>query len=420
MDTNEPSGELESQRTRWVFFGAGVAWQLCAQAYWLLFFVRVAVDLGFSPLQLVLLGTAKEVAVLTMEIPTGIVADLYSRKWSVVIAFVIAGSAITASGLLDSFGLLVASSALWGFGLTFRSGAEVAWLTGEVGSTAVAERIVLQRSAIEMVAIVAGVGVATALSVVTSNGAALTVFGIGLIVSGGVVAAAMPENGFERVVGSRRVALGAIISDGARAARRVPPLRTLVIATVLAGFASEAVDRLYVRRFDDIGLTDLVDNGVIVVAAVVVGQSLLALATLRIATRTIGAQRHPQTLAIVLVVLLAATAIGVAMLALVDALAIAAVGLVVGGAMRAATEPVKAAWANEHAPPASRATVQSFVGQAHSLGEIVGGVTLGIVATIVGVPAALTVSALTYLVSATVIARFRRLCKTEITVAGTT
>jgi len=230
----------------------------------------------------------------------------------------------------------------------------------------------------------------------------------------------MPENGFERVVGSRRVALGAIISDGARAARRVPPLRTLVIATVLAGFASEAVDRLYVRRFDDIGLTDLVDNGVIVVAAVVVGQSLLALATLRIATRTIGAQRHPQTLAIVLVVLLAATAIGVAMLALVDALAIAAVGLVVGGAMRAATEPVKAAWANEHAPPASRATVQSFVGQAHSLGEIVGGVTLGIVATIVGVPAALTVSALTYLVSATVIARFRRLCKTETTVAGTT
>lgn len=409
MDTDGSSGGQEFQRARWVFVGAGVAWQVCVQAYWLLFLVRVAVDLGFSPLELVLLGTAKEVAVLTMEIPTGIVADLYSRKWSVVIAFVIAGSAITASGLLDSFGLLVAISALWGFGLTFRSGAEVAWLTGEVGSTAVAERIVLQRSAIEMVAIVAGVGVATALSVVMSNGAALTVFGIGLIVSGGVVAAAMPETGFERVVGSRRVALGAIVRDGARSVRRVPPLRTLVIATVLAGFASEAVDRLYVRRFDDIGLTDLVDNGVIVVAAVVVGQSLLALATLRIATRTIGAQRHPRTLAIVLVVLLAATAIGVAMLALVDALAIAAVGLVVGGAMRAATEPVKAAWANEHAPPASRATVQSFVGQAHSLGEIVGGVTLGIVATIVGVPAALTVSALTYLVSATVIARFRRL-----------
>lgn len=392
-----------------------MAWQVCVQAYWLLFFVRVAVDLGFSPLELVLLGTAKEVAVLTMEIPTGIVADLYSRKWSVVIAFVIAGSAITASGLLDSFGLLVASSALWGFGLTFRSGAEVAWLTDEVGSTAAAERIVLQRSVIEMVAIVAGVVVATALSVVTSNSAALMVFGIALIAAGGVLAAVMPENGFEPVDGPRRIALSAIIRDGARAARRVPPLRTLVVATALAGFASEAVDRLYVRRFDDIGLVDVFDNGVIVVAAVVVGQSLLALATLRIATRRIGAQRQPEALASVLAVLLAATAVGVVTLALVDALAIAAVGLVIGGAMRAATEPVKAAWANEHAPPASRATMQSFVGQAHSLGEIVGGVTLGVVATIVGVPAALTVSALTYLVSAAVVARFRRLSKANAT-----
>ena len=411
MDIEEAKGDEGSPQARRVFFGAGVAWQVCVQAYWLLFFVRVAVDLGFSPLELVLLGTAKEVAVLTMEIPTGVVADLYSRKWSVVIAFVITGSAITSSGLLDSFGLLVASSALWGFGLTFRSGAEVAWLTGEVRSTVVAERIVLHRAAFEMVAIAAGVGVATALSVLTSNGAALTVFGIALIAAGGVLALKMPETGFERVDSSKRVALGAIVRDGAQAARRIRPLRTLVIATVFAGFASEAVDRLYVRRFDDIGLTDRFDNGVIVVAAVVVGQSFLALAALRIASRTIGARRHPEVLAIVLAVLLAATAVGVALLALVDALVIAAMGLVVGGAMRAATEPVKSAWANEHAPPASRATVQSFVGQAHSLGEIVGGVTLGIVATIVGVPAALTVSALVYLLSATVIARFRRRSK---------
>lgn len=393
-----------------------MAWKVCVQAYWLLLFVRVAVDLGFSPLQLILLGTAKEVAVLTMEIPTGIMADLFSRKWSVVVAFVIAGSAITASGFFDSFGLLVASSALWGLGLTFRSGAEVAWLTGEVGSTVVAERVVLRRAAFEMVAVVVGVSVAAALSVVTSTGAALASFGVALIVASVVLAVAMPETGFERAVGSRWLALGAIVRDGTRAVRRVRPLRTLVIATVFAGFASEAVDRLYVRRFDDIGLTDSFGNGVVVVAAVVVAQSLLALAALRIATRTIGAHRHRESLATVLAVLLATTAVGVAMLALIDALAIAAIGLVIGGAMRAAAEPVKAAWANEHAPPASRATVQSFVGQAHSLGEIVGGVTLGIVATIAGVPVALTVSAFTYLVSAAVVALFRRRDRAKATV----
>lgn len=381
---------------------------MCVQAYWLLFFVRVAIDLGLSPLELVLLGTAKEVAVLTMEIPTGIVADLYSRKWSVVIAFVVAGSAITASGLLDSFGLLVATSALWGLGLTFRSGAEVAWVTGEVGSIETAERIVMRRSSIEMAAVVVGVVAATVVSVATSNGTALAVFGLGLIATGFVLAVAMPETGFEPVAGSRRVAFGSIIGEGARAARRVRPLRTLVIATVFAGFASEAIDRLYVRRFDDIGLTDRFDNGVILVAIVVVGQAVVALVALRRATTTIAARKRPEVLAATLAALLAATALGAAMLALIDMLAIAAVGLVVTGAMRAATEPVKAAWANQHAPPASRATVQSFVGQAHSLGEIVGGVTLGIVATIVGVPTALTISAIVYLAAAAVIARFRR------------
>lgn len=408
MQTDATSHEAELRRVRRSYFAAGIAWQVCLRAYWLLFFVRVAIDLDFSPLELVLLGTAKEVAVLTMEVPTGIVADLYSRKWSVVIAFAITGASVVGAGLLDSFGLLMATSALWGLGLTFRSGAEVAWLTGEVGTTMEAERIVLQRSSIEMIAVVGGVAVATALSVATSNGTALAVFGVGLLLSGVALAGAMPERGFVPVSGSRRAALATIFSDGVQAARRVSPLRILVIATVFAGFASEAVDRLYVRRLDDIGLADWFDDEVVVVAVVVVSQSLVAWLALRAARRTISARRRHEVLAVVLAALLAATAVGVALLALVDVLVVAAAGLVLAGAMRAATEPVKAAWANEHAPPASRATVQSFVGQAHSLGEIVGGVTLGVVATLVGVPAALTISALTYLLSATVIARFRR------------
>lgn len=408
MQISAPGRDDEVRRARHAYFAAGIAWQVCVRAYWLLFFVRVTIDLDFSPLELVLLGTAKEVAVLTMEVPTGIVADVYSRKWSVVIGFVVTGAAVVGAGLLDSFGLLMASSALWGLGLTFRSGAEVAWLTGEVGSTADAERIVLQRSSIEMIAVVGGVVAATVLSVATSNGTALAVFGAGLLVTGGVLAVAMPERGFVPLSGPRRVALATIVKDGVRAARRVRPLRILVTATVFAGFASEAVDRLYVRRLDDIGLADWFADEVIVVAAVVVSQALVAWVALRVARRTISARRQHEVLAVVLTALLAATAVGVALLALVDVLVAAGAGLVLAGAMRAATEPVKAAWANEHAPPASRATVQSFVGQAHSFGEIVGGVTLGLVATLVGVPAALTISALTYGLAATTIARFRR------------
>ncbi len=44
-------------------------------------FVR---ELDFSPSQLVLAGTALEVAYFAFEIPTGIVADTYGRRLSII------------------------------------------------------------------------------------------------------------------------------------------------------------------------------------------------------------------------------------------------------------------------------------------------------------------------------------------------
>ena len=63
--------------TLYVLTGAGQgffsAWGLAAIIWWV-------GTLGLGPRQLVLLGTAFEIPVLLAEVPTGIVADLYSRK----------------------------------------------------------------------------------------------------------------------------------------------------------------------------------------------------------------------------------------------------------------------------------------------------------------------------------------------------
>ena len=40
---------------------------------------------GLNPFQLVLVGTAMEAAVFCSEIPTGVVADAYSRRLSVIV-----------------------------------------------------------------------------------------------------------------------------------------------------------------------------------------------------------------------------------------------------------------------------------------------------------------------------------------------
>ena len=76
---------LDAQRTWLVYrgveaFAMALGWTLAP-----VFFVT---ELEMSPLELVLTGTALEVAYFLFEVPTGIVADTYSRRASVVVGAV--------------------------------------------------------------------------------------------------------------------------------------------------------------------------------------------------------------------------------------------------------------------------------------------------------------------------------------------
>jgi MFS transporter, DHA3 family, tetracycline resistance protein len=61
---------------------------------WVLAPVYFVTTVGMSPLQLVLVGTFMELTVFLFEVPTGIVADVYSRRLSTVIGFLVMGVAI--------------------------------------------------------------------------------------------------------------------------------------------------------------------------------------------------------------------------------------------------------------------------------------------------------------------------------------
>lgn len=62
------------------------------------FSVFLILQVGLDPLQLVLMGTILEVSYLLFEVPTGIVADTVSRKWSIVIGYVGTGIAFVMLG----------------------------------------------------------------------------------------------------------------------------------------------------------------------------------------------------------------------------------------------------------------------------------------------------------------------------------
>lgn len=379
-----------------IFLQSGFVWQLCWSSYWTLFFLRVVVDVGLNPLLLLLLGTAKEVTILLVEIPTGVVADMRSRRLSVILSFLICGSAIVGAGLADGFVLLVLTQVLWAFGSTFRSGAETAWFTDEVGSVDVVDRVLPRRGRVEALGSVVGLVVTAVLASVAGLSVALVTVGGLLMAWGLVLIARMPETGFHRHDASARTRFGSLLGEGLVASRQ-PGLRVLLIVTVIAGVASEAVDRLYIARLDQIGLQDISIDSVLLIGSASVFISVGAIALLFV----LGSRLAGPRLAQVMVGLNIVTGIAAAVLAQINLLSIAVGAYIAQGMVRSVARTVTTGWTNHFTDRSNRATVHSFVGQAQSLGEISGGIALGVLAKQAGIGTAMIASAALYLLAAT-------------------
>ena len=167
--------------------------------------------------------------------------------------------------------------------------------------------------------------------------------------------------------------------------------------TVITGFASEAVDRLNVARLDEIGFPESIDAALII-GAVVVAQSIGSIILLLLlGHRLVGSQLVSALLGLHIV-----TALGIALLARADAFVIALLGLVTAGMARDVARTVQIGWTNHFTDRTNRATVHSFVGQAMSLGEIAGGLVLGLMAHHYGLALAITLSGVLYLLAASV------------------
>ena len=84
-----------------------------------------------DPFQLVLVGTALETACFLFEIPTGVVADLYSRRRSMLIGIFLFGIGFLIEGALPWFATVLLAQVVWGCGYTFITGALEAWIATE-------------------------------------------------------------------------------------------------------------------------------------------------------------------------------------------------------------------------------------------------------------------------------------------------
>ncbi len=394
-----------------LYLWSGLVWHGAMRAYWVSLVLRITVELSLTDYQLVLLGTAMEAALLVSEVPTGVMADAVSRKWSVIVGFVAVGVAQLAAGLVEPFGLLVLTQVLWGIGYTFRSGAETAWVTDELGGAERVEGLVLRRARLQLVTSIFSILGGAALAFATSLSTSIVVSGLVLIVTGGVLAVTMRETAFQRPVAADTAGAAAVarlsaqlrsalvsfrstLVAGARATGSSRSLRTLATVLILAGLASEAVDRLDIRRLDNLGLSTRWDE-IAVVGAVAASEAALGALVLWWSRPRLSGSRVSSGMGAMLVL----SAVGIAALGLVAVLPIAVFGLLFQGGLRSAAQPLAITWTNAHAPSSVRATVHSFVEQASSVGEIGGGVLLGAVAAGTTVPTALALSVVLTLVA---------------------
>ena len=364
---------------------------------WVVMAVYLVSELHLSPLQLVLMGTAMEAAVFAFEIPTGVVADTYSRRLSLVIGYLGMGVAWLAVGLVSAPWLIIALWALWGFAYTFTSGAEQAWIADEVGADKVGPIFLRaarwgQAGAVVGLVLQVAVGTQSLRAGVILGGVFTILCGLGCILF-------MPETGFRRRPreerGSALAELRTTATAGARFAWAAPVIVLLAGVEVFMGASSEAFDRLKEAHFlRDVGLPAVGSLDPVIWFGIfwLVGM-LLNIAAIGSLIKSVE-RGGRLTVAYFLFGFTAIELVAMLFFALTGSTWLAIAALLGVFFCRNMQGPLYDTWLNEQITDSSvRATVISLTGQANAIGQAGGGPVLGAVGNVWGIRAALTVGA---------------------------
>lgn len=371
--------------------------QIAASAFFSMIFVASSLYqitvAGLSPLQLVLIGTALEAAAFVFEIPTGVLADVYSRRLSVIIGYILMGLGFLVEGFFPAFIPILLAQVIWGLGYTFTSGAEEAWISDEIGEEG-ANRLFLRAARIGLYASLVGMALAALVGVNVAF--PIRWGGMGLVGLGILLAIIMPETGFTPTPREDRDTWQQMVftlKEGISAVRSRPRLMAVLGIGLFYGLYSEGFDRLWIKH--------LLDNfdlpGFFAGSQVGFFSALKALGTVAsivimgLVEKRLDASKPGQ---IGRAMLLVTGSISVSLIgyALSPYLGLAlAISLLIG-ILRRIAGPLYTSWVNQKLDSGTRATVISISSQVDAVGQIAGGPAVGLIAKLVSVTAALVTS----------------------------
>jgi DHA3 family tetracycline resistance protein-like MFS transporter len=345
-------------------------------------------NVHMNPLQLILVGTVLEAVCFIFEIPTGIVADVYSRKLSIIIGLILIGIGFTIEGSIPIFSAVIISQVVWGIGSTFTSGSVDAWIAEEENKNVDFNQIYLRAAQAGQIGSVIGIILATILGnfsvriPILLSGVLFVVFALFLVLF-------MPENSFrpcapedintyEKMVYTMKRSVGFIKSK--------PTISLLLLVTLFYGLSSEGYDRLSTAHFlRDTTLPKLWNLqpvtwfGIFGIAGMV-----LSAISMQFIIKRLRANSKIRS-AVILLITNTLSIMSMAVFALTRDFSIMLIAYLSTNMFRSVNEPILNAWINRHIDDNARATILSTNGQINSLGQIIGGPFIGVLAANISV-----------------------------------
>ena len=335
-----------------------------------------------NPLQLILVGTTLELACFIFEIPTGIVADVYSRKLSIVIGGVLTGVGFILEGSISSFVFVLVAQIVWGLGSTFISGSLEAWIAEEEKNKDLDEIYIKGAQAGQI-----GAFIGIVLSTVIANFSVrlpIIVSGVLFIILALFLWLYMPENNFKPSAPGDLNTFKKMVytfKSGLKFVKSKSIIMILLAVTLFYGLSSEGYDRLSNAHFlQDTTLPKLGNLSSVTWFGIfgILGM-ILSFIVMHFMAKNLKNEDNRKNGKLLLCINILYIS-SMLIFALTRNFSLMLIAYLATNTFRIINEPIFSAWLNGHIDDNSRATVLSINGQMNSLGQILGGPIIGIIA----------------------------------------
>ena len=340
-----------------------------------------------NPLQLILVGTTLELACFIFEIPTGIVADVYSRKLSIVIGGVLTGVGFILEGSISSFIFVLVAQIVWGLGSTFISGSLEAWIAEEEKNKDLDEIYIKGAQAGQI-----GAFIGIVLSTVIANFSVrlpIIVSGVLFIILALFLWLYMPENNFKPSAPGDLNTFKKMVytfKSGLKIVKSKSIIMILLAVTLFYGLSSEGYDRLSNAHFlQDTTLPKLGNLSSVTWFGIfgILGM-ILSFIVMHFMAKNLKNEDNRKNGKLLLCINILYIS-SMLIFALTRNFSLMLIAYLATNTFRIINKPIFSAWLNGHIDDNSRATVLSINGQMNSLGQILGGPIIGIIATNISV-----------------------------------